>query len=255
MKKYFYRILALDLSKANTGLSVAYLDEEFSNIKLQTFSIYPDARAKYATAKARDCQFIEINQIKNKVEEHLKKDLSKLKTFVVIENPIYHSFSTELTYYLFQSILEIAYNNSVDVIGIVPMTLKKFIGFQYRDQFNENPPKKGHALDKKEIKHVFNQLKKTKYFDKYKEYDDPKNDDEMDSFFLVDFAINCFNDQYFKIWNSTEITLDQYKKLTYSPKKESSFTILYSKEEFFTLKDRKFYPLRLFKELNSFKQK
>lgn len=249
-KTYSYRILALDLSKANTGLSVVYLNSSFENIKISSYSIYPDSRAKYYKARARDCQFIEVNQIMNKIEDHLKKDL-KIKTFFVVENPVYHSFSTELTYYLFQSILEMAYDYSMDLISISPMTLKKFIGFQYRDQYNVNPPKKDRSLSKKEILFVFNQLRKTSYFNDFQKFEDPKNDDEMDSFFLADFAIKCFNSEYFKIWESKKISIELYKDLKYIPKKESSFTILHSKEGFFTLKDRTFYPLRLFKELNS----
>jgi len=244
-----YKIYAFDLSKSNTGGSIAYLDKDFNKIEIETYSIEPKYRPYYGAAHANDCQFIEVQQILAKIKEVLIKD--SVKKFIVLENPVYQSFSSELAYYMQQSVLSIACELGIDAIGIPPTTLKKFIAFQYREFFQKDPPKKKKTLDKTEIKFIYKALKTTQYFEKYKIKNDPNNDDEMDAFFLIDYIISSFNENYMSIWNSKKVDPDQYRNLSYVPMYANPFNLLYNiQDDFFTLSDRKFYVTRYIKHIN-----
>lgn len=253
MKAVFeFCLISLDLSKSNTGVSTCLLDSSWSTRQVSFTSIFPDIHTYYGDLSSKDFQLLEVNQILSKIEAVIKEN-SQYKTFVIIENPIYHSFATELTYLIFQSTLSLCFKHNIDVLGVVPMTIKKFIGHIYSENLGKKHFKKGRVYDKTELKSMFKQLKDTtKYFDPYTFINQPSNDDERDSFYLLDYAISSFNLNYFNILKSQKINPVEYSSLSYLPKYENSFNQLFNNtsNDFFTLNDRKFYALRYLKKIN-----
>ena len=244
-----YKFISLDLSKANTGCCVAYLDDTFLKVSIETKSITLNNSTYYSIMNANDCQFLEVKQILDKIEHEIKKD--SLIKFIILENPIFHSFSTELSYYMFQSVLSIAFKYNIDCISIVPITLKKYINSSYEQVLLKKIPKKGKVLDKQEIKYAYEALKDKDHFKKYFNLKDPKNNDVMDAFFLMDYIISSFNKNYIKILNDGFLNPKDYEDLTYIPLFENEYNLKNHLDNgFFTLRDRKFYALKYIKKIN-----
>ncbi len=251
-KRLKYKFLSFDLSKSNTGVCVCYLDNEFQSIKIETKSLIVDTLPYFSISHATDCQFISIRELCKKIENEIKKD--DLIKFIILEFPIFHSFTTELSYYYFQSVLELAFKYGIDCIGVVPNTLKKYINHLYKFHFKKEIPKKGKVLDKSEIKYIFENLKEIGYFTKYLNLKDPKNNDEMDAFFLMDYILNSFNKEYLSLMDQEFLNPKDYESLGYVPLVENEYNIKnHLNNDFFTLKDRKFYPLKYFKKINFIK--
>lgn len=244
-----YKLLSFDLSKSNTGMCICYLDNDFKIIDIFTKSLNSEITPYYGNSIARDCHFFEIGNLCDQIKKELNKE--DFITFLTVEYPIFHSFTTELSYYYFQSVLKVAFDCNIDVIGVVPMSLKKFIGELYTISFSKKLIKKGRVLDKSEIKFVFDSLKSINYFEKLNIKCIPKNNDEMDSFFLMLYILSSFNKNYLDLLDKDFLNPRDYETLEYLPIEENKYNLEnHIDSDFFTLKDRKFYPLKYIKKCN-----
>lgn len=242
-----YRFISLDLSKANTGFSECLVNETFTSFDFKSKSFFPEYKTYYGNSNAIDNYYLEVNEIMNQLKESLIS-FKEEKKFAIIENPVFTSFSSELAYYLMQKTLELLCSLEIEAISIVPNTLKKYVGYLYRSKFFKEFPKKKRVYDKLEIGEMYKQLKNINAFAKYNIIEEPTNDDERDSFFLLIYLIENFNKEYLRLFDSCNVK--DYESLKYIPINKDSFNSIYIDKAFFTLEDKKFYPFKYLKMIN-----
>lgn len=241
------KILALDISKTSTGAIVTDIDfttGRISNIEVHTIS--PKKKIYTDKSQAINLDFYGCNQIIEGITQ-LCKD--KKIDFCIFEFPITGTYKTEVAFYMCQMALTTLFNLGIDTLGIVPIRLKSYIKDFYNRATGEEFKVKKKNVDKKEIELIYNTLQiqgKLDHFPIHK----IKNDDERDAFFLTQFLYENMNKEYL----SNNKTGYSIKDMLYKPIIDTTYNsgkkAFCKGGDFFTFKDKKFYPFKYFKVIN-----